>query len=542
MNVTSTALDTLFASVGGRLFPGVPLAHPCFNGGASNGTCLTVQVYVPLHYSFRTDNFGAFINTQWETCQATGAQCFLDPSDPSDSRAITPPQQCELGSVPGYFIDVRDANDVAAGFKFSEQTGVPLVIKNTGHDYKGRSSAPQSLALWLIYLGKMSYHPAFVAEGCSAVQPAATLGAGVQWAEAYEFADANNITLVGGSDRSVGVVGGWLQGGGHSVLSNTMGLGVDRVLQFKVVTPDGELRVANACQNEGLFFALRGGGGGTFGVLEATILASPAVSLQTVIISWSASNQTLTAELWTIMADNGLKWAADGWGGFSMAEIVILVNPVLDPVQAAASMAPLIAFGQRLQQDGIAGAQTLVTTFPTFLSFFNAFTLEHVASVGTSIALASRLVNKSNFQTAADRSALVAGLLETNAAGPGMIILLVAPVSFAEHGGTSVTEAWRSSVYHVTAVASWAWNATATDKKDGYQSASRAMDNLRRITPDAAYLNEADVHEPNYQVSFWGTHYQELLRVKQKYDPNHLLDCWQCVGWNPQSPRFSCYL
>jgi hypothetical protein len=98
----------------------------------------------------------------------------------------------------------------------------------------------------------MSYHRDFVPEGCSLAQPAATLGvslhifrkftgllirgtssrcqAGVQWAEAYEFADAHNITLVGGalvcpplavgpqdnnftagSDRTVGVVGGWLQ-------------------------------------------------------------------------------------------------------------------------------------------------------------------------------------------------------------------------------------------------------------------------------------------------------------------------------------------
>jgi hypothetical protein len=98
-----------------------------------------------------------------------------------------------------------------------------------------------------------------------------------------------------------------------------------------------------------------------------------------VIVSWSSPNQTLTAELWTILADNGLKWAAEGWGGFSMAELAILVNPVLDPVEAAASMAPLIDFGHRLQQSGISGTQTVVTTFPTFLSFFNAFTLEHVA-------------------------------------------------------------------------------------------------------------------------------------------------------------------
>ncbi|KAJ7801760.1 hypothetical protein B0H14DRAFT_2528843 [Mycena olivaceomarginata] len=526
---TQLAFENLFASVGGRLLPGIPLAYPCLSG-QGNGTDL-----------YRADSFGAYINTQWETCQTTGAQCLLDASDPTNSTTMAP--ECQLGSVPGYFIDVRDATDVAAAFTFSEQTGIPLVIKNTGHDYKGRSSAPNSIALWIHNLKEMSYQPDFVPEGCSLAQPGVTLGAGVQWAEAYEFADAHNVTLVGGTDRSVGVIGGWLQGGGHSVLSNTMGLGVDRVLQFRVVTPNGELRVANACQNQDLFLALRGGGGGTFGVvLEATLLASPAITLQAVIVSWSAPNRALTAELWTILADNGLKWAADGWGGFSMAELAILVNPVLDPVQAAASMAPLIDFGHRLQQDGVPGAQTVVTTFPSFLEFFDAFTLEHVASVGTSIAIASRLVDKKSFQSAEKRSALVAALQETNNAGPGMIILLVAPVSHVYQGGTSVTDAWRSSVYHVTAVSSWAWNATVAEKRAAYQSASKAVNNLRRVTPDAAYLNEADVYEPNHEASFWGSHYQELLRIKRKYDPRQLLDCWQCVGWNPESPRFSCYL
>lgn len=69
-----------------------------------------------------------------------------------------------------------------------------------------------------------------------------------------------------------------------------------------------------------------------------------------------------------------------------------------------------------------------------------------------------------------------------------MIILLAPPFSYPHQGGTSVTDAWRSSVYHVTAVAPWAWNATVAEKRTAYQSASSAMDNLRRITPDAAYL------------------------------------------------------
>ena len=52
-------------------------------------------------------------------------------------------------------------------------------------------------------------------------------------------------------------------------------------LQYKIVTPDGVFRTANACQNQDLFYALRGGGGGTFGVvLEATMLVSPKESFR----------------------------------------------------------------------------------------------------------------------------------------------------------------------------------------------------------------------------------------------------------------------
>lgn len=65
------------------------------------------------------------------------------------------------------------------------------------------------------------------------------------------------------------------------MLSPVYGLGVDRVLQAKVVTPDGEIRIANEYQNSDLFWALRGGGGSTFGVLlEATYKAEKQLTLQ----------------------------------------------------------------------------------------------------------------------------------------------------------------------------------------------------------------------------------------------------------------------
>jgi FAD/FMN-containing dehydrogenase len=63
-----------------------------------------------------------------------------------------------------------------------------------------------------------------------------------------------------------------VQGGGHSPFSPLFGLGADNVLEFKVVTADGKLVVANDVVNQDLFWALRGGGGGTWGVVvEATV-------------------------------------------------------------------------------------------------------------------------------------------------------------------------------------------------------------------------------------------------------------------------------
>lgn len=79
----------------------------------------------------------------------------------------------------------------------------------------------------------MTYNPAFVPEGCpsgTAPQIAVTYQAGQQFAEIFQFAHANGVTIVGGSDQSVGMAGGWNQGGGHSSLSNAYGLGVDRVV------------------------------------------------------------------------------------------------------------------------------------------------------------------------------------------------------------------------------------------------------------------------------------------------------------------------
>ncbi|KAH8114550.1 hypothetical protein DFH11DRAFT_1767528, partial [Phellopilus nigrolimitatus] len=541
--------EELRSKVEGRLVLGDPLAKPCFPNTSStlsenfdSDSCRTVRDNYN-NETFRSNTPGGFINTQWETCQTAGQQCLLDFLNSSNAAAVAPPRQCALGSISEYYIDVVKPSDVSAAFSFSRKTGMRLVVKNTGHDYKGRSSAPGSLTLWTHGLKTITRDPEFVPEGCENSHSAVTLGAGVQFKEIYAFAEENNFTFVGGSDPGVGSTGGWLQGGGHGALTNTLGMGADRVLQFKVVTPDGRYLVANACQNKDLFFALRGGGGGTYGVvLEATSLVSPPMTLQVAAVIFSESNMTSTRAMWSLIIENSLRWTEEGWGSFVNADSALFVTPALNNSAANTSMAPLTEFGNALKANGVDGVEVISAEFPSWGTFFNTFSGTDSATIGANLALASRLLPKDNFKTSESRQQLLEALLAAQYLTPGLRFLGSTPFNFPGDGGTSITEAWRDSVYHITLIAPWNFNATLADMKEQYNLASQSIDNLRVLTPDAAYSNEADVHEPNHEIAFWGTHYEELLEIKKTYDPDGLLDCWQCVGWVPSSSQFSCYI
>ncbi|CCO31324.1 hypothetical protein BN14_05363 [Rhizoctonia solani AG-1 IB] len=330
--------------------------------------------------------------TQWEGCQKSQEYCELDWSNPTNADAFTPPETCAQGSINAYYIDVNNAVDVIAAFAFSRITSVPLVIKNSGHDYKGRSSAPDALTLWTYNIKYTKYNAKFKPDSCPSVSatPAITYGAGQDFASLYEFAEANNVTFLGGTDKTVGATGGWVQGGGHGILSNTLGLGVDRVLQFKVVTPDGVLRTANACKNSDLFWALRGGGGGTFGVvLEATSHVEKKIATQVIYVKFNPVTAHVVAYMQTIV-ENSLKWAQDGWGGYVSADHAIYATPKLSRAEAEASMAPLAQVVASFGSDVIANT---FASYETFLPLFNTIMIAGAAPVGLPFAMASRCVS-----------------------------------------------------------------------------------------------------------------------------------------------------
>lgn len=76
-------------------------------------------------------------------------------------------------------------------------------------------------------------------DGTGKIEPlAVTLDAGVQLYEMYEFLQSRSVMVVGGSSHGVGAVGGYIQGGGHSMFAGLLGMAYDNALEFKVVVAD----------------------------------------------------------------------------------------------------------------------------------------------------------------------------------------------------------------------------------------------------------------------------------------------------------------
>lgn len=108
-------------------------------------------------------------------------------------------------------------------------------------------------------VGGYEYHDEFQPENCSITinTTAVTAFSGSYVSDIYYQLNLHNQTVIDGMGREV-TMGGYLTGGGHSPLSHIYGLGADQIYEVEMVTPAGEIVIANECQNTDLFWAVRG--------------------------------------------------------------------------------------------------------------------------------------------------------------------------------------------------------------------------------------------------------------------------------------------
>ncbi len=174
-----------------------------------------------------------------------------------------------------YAVAARNADDIAAAVDFARENNLRLVVKGGGHSYQGTSNAPDSLLIWTRHMHDVTIQHDFVARGCEAThapQRAVTVGSGTIWLQAYDAVTTKAGAYVqGGGCTTVGVAG-LIQSGGFGSFSKHYGMAAAGLLEAEVVTADGKVRIANACTNPDLFWALKGGGGGTFGAVSKLTL------------------------------------------------------------------------------------------------------------------------------------------------------------------------------------------------------------------------------------------------------------------------------
>ncbi|KAG0304943.1 hypothetical protein BGZ98_004791 [Dissophora globulifera] len=526
--------STFNETVNGNLIATFPAARECHDPYYDKAKCDVIQ---RGYYDddWRRATPGALLQTNWETFHGQG--CL-------GTNQSTP---CHQGAVPVYTVKATSVADVQQTVRFASKHNIRLAIKNTGHDFLGRSTAPSSISLWVTAMNDIRVVDEFFIEGTpqgTQGVAAIVLGPGAVWGDVYKAIDPHNRVVVGGDYDSVGAVGGFCLGGGHGPLSPRHGLCVDNVLQYKVITADGEVRIANDYQNQDLFWALRGGAPGFAVVVEAVYRTHPALKninyAQATVSSDDADTMNKVVRDFYSRHDS---WSNEGWSGYAAATpkaiVIQYFLPDASVDQAKASIQPFLDYARSFPN--VVVVNDTVDHYPTFYALFQARgdALFGQKAAGVNALLGSRLIPRTMFQS--DRgidllsSTLVKVQDELTQIWPeaGFLVQFVAggQVSLGNSHDTSVMPAWRDALLLFIGAIEWNDDTLYSAQRVDQRKLTRSIGRLRKITPGGGtYHSEADPNEPDWQESFFGTNYPRLRSVHDQYDPNSLFVCRRCVG------------
>ena len=292
-----------------------------------------------------------------------------------------------------YSVNASTPSDFSQTIAFARAKNIRLVIRNTGHEYVatnlcsfslftilicpssylGKSTGAGGLSIWTHYLKTIDFlnytSPQYTG-------PAVKIGAGIQDAEVYAAADNHNSVVVGGDCATVGAAGGYTQGGGHSVLSSKFGLAADQTLEWEVIDGNGQFLTATRTQNPDLYWALSGGGGGTYGVVYSlTAKAHPSFSVTGAVISFSAEGSGADQFFEAVGYYHELLPGYTAAGGVAIAQITnasFLLTPLTFPNMTAGSVTDMLQpFLNRLVEIGIS-YHINITESSTFLEHYEA--------------------------------------------------------------------------------------------------------------------------------------------------------------------------
>ncbi|KAF9890677.1 hypothetical protein FE257_005543 [Aspergillus nanangensis] len=476
----------------------------------------------------------------WEVSPSRNETCYVD-----NGNDISRP--CGQGRIPVYSAAVTSVDQAQKAVRFANRRNLSLVIRNTGHSVGGQSSGPDSFQIFTQAFKDITFTDDFVPDGGSLSEgQAVTVGAGVLVGELCDAAAMRRQVVVTGQYLSVGVAGGLVQGGGLSpALSPLKGLIADLALQFEVVTADGRYVVANQYKNTDLFWALRGGGGGTFGLVMSTTMRT-FLDIPSVVSQISFNTSDLDERYWSAVREVAHTTRELTTNNYTDSSAVWFISRAANGTPSMALTAYFMNKTEVVVADNLF-AELLVTLRAKRLAvqynstpypWLSSFLAMQVASSGsprrtdayeTNVIVPEELYHSPD---RLDRFLDRVRQLPFNPLNRIDVDFLGGQVSAnGELVDTALHPAWRSAsiqLRHIMYVG------------QGIQEQQAALNRLRNViwpllrsikpSPRASYLNLADPTLEDWQGWFWGDKYPRLLKIKKKWDPDDLFIVRQGVG------------
>ncbi len=419
-------------------------------------------------------------------------------------------------------------DDVRECVRFARASRIPLALRSGGHSYGGWSTG-QGLVIDVGRLSRIDVQDGRV-----------TVGAGVRLIDVYDAIAARGQGIAAGSCPTVGVTGLTL-GGGVGVLSRAWGLTCDDLIAAQVVTADGQARECDATREPDLFWALRGGGGGSFGVVTSlTLRTHPAADLALGFLSWPWTRAAAVIagwQTWMTGAPDAL-WSTlhleAGNNGASVSIHAVHtgtardISTLLDGLVALTGAPSYRESGTRSYRDAmLLEAGCLGRSVAQ--CHLQGTTAEGQLGRDTFIA-------RSVVATTALSSDAIAALVQGIGAVLGRSDVGSAAVLLDSLGGAvSRVAASDTAFIHRNAFAiaqlygSWdpAAPAAVADSTTAWLRQLHAT--VRPLVGPGAYVNYADPELSDWENAYWGGNYARLRQIKAKYDGDRVFDFAQAV-------------
>ena len=472
-----------------------------------------------------------------------------------------------------YAVRANSTADVVAAVNFAREHRLRLVVKGTGHSYLGTSNAPDSLLVWTRAMSAVTLHEAFVPAGCAgkvAPVPAVTAGAGAMWIDLYHAVTTQAGRYVqGGGCTSVGVAG-LVQSGGFGSFSKRFGTAAAGLLEAEVVTADGRALTVNACTHPDLFFAIRGGGGGSWGVLTRVTLRTHELppffggAGGTIRARSDDAFRRLLARFFEFYARALLN---PGWGeqvtiGSDNTLALSMVGQGLDRSQQHEVWAPFFSWVQAQAHDltvteelGVGamaarewwsrrGTHRMIADPRAGVPDYRAWWRGDQDQVGAFLHAYDSLWLPASLLERAQQPRLVEALFAgSRHKEVGLHFnkgLAGAPADVRAAALATATNPVVANAFALAIIADGEGAAfpgmpDAAIDLDAAHRDARAIDaataELRHIVPDAgSYVSESNFFNPRWQQAYWGANYARLRSIKQRYDPEGLFFVHHGVG------------